>query len=98
MKQDFDRPRQLLPRSAYTDAEWLERERRTLFGRSWVWAGIEADVAKPGDFLTTSVQGQQLFVLRDEAGELRAFHNVCRHRGCEVCASRRFECASAGIG
>ena len=84
MKQDFDRPRQLLPRGAYTDAEWLERERRTLFDRSWVWAGVEADVATPGDYLTTSVQGQQLFVLRDEAGRLRAFHNVCRHRGCEV--------------
>ena len=84
MNGGFERPRQLLPREAYTDAKWLERERRTLFDRAWVWAGVESELAAPGDFLTTSIQGQQLFVLRGESGELRAFHNICRHRGCEL--------------
>ena len=84
MIREFETPRQLLPRHSYVDAAWLERERRTLFDRCWVWAGLEADLAEPGDFLTTRVLDQQLFVLRDDAGALRAFHNVCRHRGCEV--------------
>ena len=84
MTREFDTPRQLLPRDSYFDDEWLARERRTLFDRCWVWAGLEADVAAPGDFLTTRILDQQLFVLRDDAGALRAFHNVCRHRGCEV--------------
>ena len=84
MTREFDAPRQLLPRDSYFDAAALERERRTLFDRCWVWAGLEADLAEPGDFLTTRVLDQQLFVLRDDAGGLRAFHNVCRHRGCEV--------------
>ena len=84
MTREFEPPRQLLPRSSYVDVAWLERERRGLFDRCWVWAGLEADVAEPGDFLTARVLDHQLFVLRDDAGALRAFHNVCRHRGCEV--------------
>ena len=84
MTREFEPPRQLLPRSAYLDGAWLERERRGLFDRCWVWAGLEADLAEPGDFLTARVLDHQLFVLRDDAGALRAFHNVCRHRGCEV--------------
>ncbi len=84
MTREYERPRQLLPRHSYLDAAWLERERGTLFDRCWVWAGLAADLAEPGDFLTTRVLDQQIFVLRDDAGELRAFHNVCRHRGCEV--------------
>ena len=84
MTREFDRPRQLLPRDAYFDDAWLARERRALFDRCWVWAGLEADLAEPGDFLTARILDQQLFVLRDDAGALRAFHNVCRHRGCEV--------------
>ena len=84
MTREFDSPRQLLPRHSYLDAAWLERERRALFDRCWVWAGLAADVARPGDFLTTRILDQQLFVLRDDGGAVRAFHNVCRHRGCEV--------------
>ena len=84
MTREYDPPRQLLPRHSYIDAAWLERERQALFDRCWVWAGLATDLAEPGDFLTTRILDQQLFVLRDDAGALRAFHNVCRHRGCEV--------------
>ncbi|MYB20590.1 MAG: Rieske (2Fe-2S) protein, partial [Holophagales bacterium] len=84
MSTPFDHPRQLLPPEAYFDAEWLDREVDGLFDRSWVWAATEEDLKEPGDFRTCRVMNHSLFVLRDEAGELQAFHNVCRHRGCEI--------------
>ncbi|MDE2690733.1 MAG: Rieske 2Fe-2S domain-containing protein [Acidobacteriota bacterium] len=84
MTQPFDNPRQLLPPEAYFDAEWLDREVDGLFDRSWVWAATEEDLKEPGDFRACRVMNHSLFVLRDEAGELQAFHNVCRHRGCEI--------------
>lgn len=84
MSTPFDHPRQLLPPEAYFDAEWLDREVDGLFDRSWVWAATEEDLKEPGDFRACRVMNHSLFVLRDEAGQLQAFHNVCRHRGCEI--------------
>ena len=84
MTQPFDNPRQILPPEAYFEASWLDREVDRLFDRSWVWAATEEDLKEPGDFRTFRVMNHSLFVLRDEAGELQAFHNVCRHRGCEI--------------
>ncbi len=76
--------RQLLPKETYFDAAWYERERRELFDRSWVFACIESDLPQPGDYTTLRFLDQSLVVLRAEDGAIRSFHNVCRHRGCEV--------------
>lgn len=71
----------LLPRGAYRDREWFEAEQRMLFARTWNLAGASADVAEPGDYLTTDAGGVPLVVVRGEDGTLRAFRNLCRHRG-----------------
>lgn len=84
MTTTFDHPRQLLPPEAYFDNGWLDREVHGLFDRSWVWAATEEDLKEPGDFRACRLMNHSLFVLRDEAGELQAFHNICRHRGCEI--------------
>ena len=76
--------RQLLPKATYTDPDWLERERRELFDQSWTFACTEAEVANVGDFHSFRYLDHSLFVVRTADGELRAFHNICRHRGCEV--------------
>ena len=70
-----------LPFAWYGDEEVLRRERRLIFARSWQYAGRAAQVAEPGSFLSTDAGGIPLLVTRDRAGDLRAFLNVCRHRG-----------------
>src|SRR5262249_56988845 len=51
------------------------------FARTWQYAGRVAEVAEPGSFLATEAGGIPVLVTRDIGGELRAFLNVCRHRG-----------------
>ncbi|MDX6425500.1 MAG: hypothetical protein QOD52_905, partial [Gaiellaceae bacterium] len=80
-----------LPYSWYTDEELLRRERSQIFARSWQYAGRAAQVERPGSFLATDAGGIPILVTRDADGELRAFLNVCRHRGAvltEGCGER----------
>lgn len=71
----------LLPPAAYTSAEWFQRELRDLFAKTWLLAGLERDVPNPGDFLTAQAGTEPLVVIRQRDGSLRAFLNICRHRG-----------------
>lgn len=73
--------RQLLPTVAYTSEDWFEREQRELFGRVWNFAGMAEDLADPGDYVCVQAGLEALIVVRGEDGQLRAFHNLCRHRG-----------------
>ena len=70
-----------LPADAYTASDHLEREYRQVFARHWTFVGFAHDAAEPGDAYPTRVAGQPILVARGEDGRLRAFHNVCRHRG-----------------
>jgi glycine betaine catabolism A len=70
-----------LPRAAYTDEAVLAFERERIFGRAWSCVGREQELAGPGEFLRARVGGEELLVVRGVDLELRAFHNVCRHRG-----------------
>jgi phenylpropionate dioxygenase-like ring-hydroxylating dioxygenase large terminal subunit len=73
-----------VPASWYTDEAVLALEREHIFRRTWQYAGPLDWVANPGDCFTLSVGGIPTVVVRDQEGELRAFANVCRHRGSEV--------------
>ena len=73
-----------LPPEAYFEAGWFAREQRQLFRRSWNYIGELRDISEPGDYLTTDIGGSPIVVIRDEAGCLRAFHNICRHRGAKL--------------
>jgi choline monooxygenase len=70
-----------LPFAWYSDEETLRREHARIFARSWQYAGRAAEVAEPGSYLATDAGGVPILVVRDRDGELRAFLNVCRHRG-----------------
>jgi choline monooxygenase len=72
--------RQLEPRH-YRDPEITELEERRIFARSWQLVAHVSRLRNPGDYLTSSAGSQPVLVLRDEDGVLRAFRNVCRHRG-----------------
>ena len=65
----------------YTDPELLESEQLLIFERTWQLAGHIASLPKPGSYLTAQAGTQPVLVVRDEENELRAFKNVCRHRG-----------------
>ena len=71
---------------AYTSPDFLALERKTLFYRNWVPVCIADEVAAPGDIRVFEVAGQSILVCRGNDGGLRAFHNVCRHRGAKLCA------------
>jgi Phenylpropionate dioxygenase and related ring-hydroxylating dioxygenases, large terminal subunit len=69
-----------MPPGLYHDPEIFARERDRLFARGWLCPGLAAEIPKPGDYLSFSVNDQPLFVIRGEDGAIRAFANVCLHR------------------
>ena len=70
-----------MPGRWYSDPAHHERELDAIFGRQWVSVGCTDDVAEPGSYLASTAGRLPVLVVRDEAGTLRAFLNVCRHRG-----------------
>jgi choline monooxygenase len=72
--------RSLHPRF-YTDPELVEAEQRLIFERTWQLIGHVADLPATGSYITGRAGDQPVLVVRDEQGELRAYRNVCRHRG-----------------
>ncbi|XP_078596210.1 uncharacterized protein LOC144873097 [Branchiostoma floridae x Branchiostoma japonicum] len=68
------------PASWYTDGRLHDLEMRTVFRRNWVAVGVANQVAKPGQFFTGVLGTDPFVVVRDQSDQLRAFHNVCRHR------------------
>ena len=72
----------------YTSADIFQREIGAIFFRSWQFAGYTFDAVAPGDFFTAKVLDQSLVIVRDGDEGLRAFHNVCSHRGHELVAGR----------
>lgn len=70
-----------LPASYYYDPAIFEREREAIWFKTWQLVGYVHDLAKPGDYITADILDQKVFVVRDKSGELRAFYNVCMHRG-----------------
>jgi choline monooxygenase len=65
----------------YADPAVLELERRAVFGAGWQLVGPAGAVAGAGDHAVTQIGATPVIVVRGDDGELRAFHNVCRHRG-----------------
>ena len=76
-----------LPGRWYADPEHHAREVSAVFHRRWIGVACADDVAAPGSYVSTSVAGVPVLVTRDDAaGMLRAFLNVCRHRGSPLAA------------
>ena len=76
-------PQALDPRF-YLDESILGRELETIFSRTWQYAGHVGDLPEPGSYLTATAGDQPVLVLRGDDGEIRAFRNVCRHRGSQL--------------
>ncbi len=70
-----------LPAAVYTAPEVLATEQAGLFGQTWLCVGREADLPAAGDFFTREIAGDSVLVIRGADSQVRAFFNVCRHRG-----------------
>jgi len=66
----------------------LEAEKERIFGCTWQLVAHTDDLARPGDFLPTTIIDEPILLTHTLAGELRGFYNVCRHRAAQVVTSR----------
>jgi phenylpropionate dioxygenase-like ring-hydroxylating dioxygenase large terminal subunit len=75
----------LVPKHRYTDAAFAALEDEKLWPRTWQLACVEEQVPEAGDYLEVQVGRDSVLVVRGSDGVLRAFHNVCSHRGFQLC-------------
>ncbi len=76
-----------LPARFYRGAETLAAERERVFAASWQLMGRTDQLPESGSYFTTEIVGEPLLIVRDQAGEIRGFYNVCRHRAGRVAES-----------
>ena len=77
-------PGQPLETPFYADREVFETDLEVIFARHWIFVGHDAEIPEPGDFRTIDVGTYSVILVRDDDEEVRAFHNVCRHRGARI--------------
>ncbi|MEV5739450.1 ring-hydroxylating oxygenase subunit alpha [Microbispora rosea] len=68
----------------YTDPRWLDVDIRAIFTRTWQWICHVEKLASPGSYVSATVAGMPIAIVRDRDGSLRAFYNVCKHRAHEL--------------
>ncbi|WP_206244327.1 aromatic ring-hydroxylating oxygenase subunit alpha [Novosphingobium terrae] len=79
------KPGYSLPQPFYTDQAFFDLDMELIWYRDWLFAGHTCELPKAGSYLTLQIGAYPIVVLRDREGEIRAFHNSCRHRGSRVC-------------
>ena len=73
-----------IPAPWYVDSRIAELESKTVFSKSWQMVGRVDQLEKPGQFVTASVAGEPIVVVRGDDNVLRGFFNVCRHHAAAV--------------
>ena len=73
-----------LPNAAYQDPRWLELENQRIFARNWIFVGTDGELEGIGTIKPIEAGGAAIFLVRGDDGQVRAFHNVCRHRGTQL--------------
>jgi Rieske 2Fe-2S family protein len=74
-----------LPGEYFTSDEIFRRERERIFHKSWMLAGHVSELPEPGSWFLFEMDRESVIVMRDGAGQIRAHHNFCRHRGTRLC-------------
>lgn len=74
-----------LPRDFYHDESLFRAEMEHVWRAGWLFAGHSCQIPNPGDYFLYTIGDDSLIVVRDDSGQVNAFHNVCRHRGSVIC-------------
>lgn len=78
------RPWHALPAGLYTRQDVFEADLKVFFGAHWIQVGLECEIPEAGDTVTLDIGPASVILVRDDDLQVRAFHNVCRHRGARL--------------
>ena len=70
-----------LPQKYFVSPEVFADERLKIFAEEWLLVGHQSQIPNAGDFFIATIANESLIVVRDQQSQIRAFYNVCRHRG-----------------
>ncbi|MCJ8159801.1 SRPBCC family protein [Sphingomonas sp. LaA6.9] len=75
-----------VPAAPYYDPDWYELERKAIFLRKWIQVGHVCELPEPGSFIRREMEfaNASILIVRGKDGDIRAFHNVCTHRGTQL--------------
>lgn len=85
---------QSLPQAFYNDPFLFHIDMDEVFTRQWLFAGMTCEVPTTGAYITVQVGQNSVLIVRNRSGEVRAFHNVCRHRGSNICTGKKGKTAN----
>lgn len=79
-----------IPAGPYYRADYFELEREAVFKRTWLQVGHTSELAEPGSFIVRPIEvaGASILIVHGPDGKIRAFHNVCTHRGTQLVAEQ----------
>ncbi len=77
-----------LPQSYFVSPELFAEDEAKIFSNHWLLAGHQSQLLNAGDYFVAELAGESLIVTRDQRGTIRAFYNVCRHRGTRLCETQ----------
>jgi len=83
-----------LPAWLYSDPRFFELERQAIFRQAWHIVGHLNEAPNPGDYLTFDILGERVVAVRGQDGQIRSFHNVCRHRAGKIAPDARGACGA----
>lgn len=83
------KPGYSLEREFYTDAQIFREDLEAFHYREWLFVTPACELPKPGNYITYKIGEYQIVVVRGADGEIRAFHNTCRHRGSIICKAAK---------
>ncbi|MCA1406750.1 aromatic ring-hydroxylating dioxygenase subunit alpha [Ensifer sp. IC3342] len=86
-------PRHSLEQPFYTSPAIYELDLEHIFYKEWLYAIPACQLAKAGSYVTMRVGAYEVVIVRARDGEIRAFHNSCRHRGSLICKARQGQVA-----
>jgi phenylpropionate dioxygenase-like ring-hydroxylating dioxygenase large terminal subunit len=81
-----------LPSWIYHDPEFFELEKHTIFRQAWQLVCHQSDIPTAGDYHCFDFMGESVIVLRGEDGQIRSFHNACRHRASRLLDDPKGHC------